>query len=144
MWYLLRLRGVGILLLAMIGIGSPALLDPARADPNSSVQDLHVPISIQGLVDHADSVFQALDLQFGSERSIGLQTPSHGRRPNALPGSAHFDGLAGALNLVVNEIEGRPQVNGIALAPKETLRFIAGRMEGIRGLQGRISIQLDF
>lgn len=61
-----------------------------------------------------------------------------------LPDSLHFAGLAGALNLVIDKSNGTPLVEGIALAPRETLRFIADDAGGIGGLHGQISIRLDF
>ncbi len=61
-----------------------------------------------------------------------------------LPDSLHFAGLAGALNLVIDKSTGTPLVDGIALAPRETLRFIANDHGGIGGLLGQVSIRLDF
>lgn len=61
-----------------------------------------------------------------------------------LPDSLHFAGLAGALNLAIDTSNGRPLVQGIELAPREILRFVADDSGGIRGLYGRISIRLDF
>lgn len=61
-----------------------------------------------------------------------------------LPDSLHFGGLAGALNLVIDKSNGTPLVDGIELAPSETLRFIAKDAGGVGGLFGQISIRLDF
>ena len=63
---------------------------------------------------------------------------------NALPDSVRFAGLAGALNLAIDTSTGTPRVQGIALAPRETLRFAASNQNFIRGFLGQISIQLDF
>ena len=65
-------------------------------------------------------------------------------RDRQLPDSLHFAGLAGTLNLVIDKSNGTPLVDGIELAPRETLRIIADDNSGIRGLHGQISIRLDF
>lgn len=62
----------------------------------------------------------------------------------SLPDSILFAGLAGTLSLAIDTSNGRPLVEGIALAPRETLRFAAGNQNVIRGIQGQIAIQLDF
>jgi 7-keto-8-aminopelargonate synthetase-like enzyme len=61
-----------------------------------------------------------------------------------LPDSVHFAGLAGTLNLVIDKSNGAPLIDGIELAPREILRFVANDSENIRGLHGQVSIRLDF
>ena len=67
-------------------------------------------------------------------------------RPNSLqlPDSVHFSGLAGTLNLVIDKSNGTPLIEGIELAPREILRFVANDSENIRGFHGQVSIRLDF
>lgn len=74
----------------------------------------------------------------------GLLDQDRGAVEIPLPDSLHFNGLAGSLNLVIDDSGKSVLVDGIELAPREILRFVAGGVEQIRGFHGQISIRLDF
>lgn len=114
----------------------------ANADPREDAQFLHVSISLGGggsSVPDGLVRFDHRPVPFSERVSVA----SAGLRAS-FPDSARFAGLAGALNLAIDTSNGQPLVEGIALAPRETLRFAAGSQDIIRGIQGHISIQLDF
>ena len=114
----------------------------ANADPREDAQFLHVSISLGGggsSVPDGLARFDHRPVPFSERVSVA----SAGLRAS-FPDSARFAGLAGALNLAIDTSNGQPLVEGIALAPRETLRFAAGSQDIIRGIQGHISIQLDF
>lgn len=115
----------------------------AMAEP-LSVSDL---LYISGSVTSGLSAEQPLSAQLHAVASNAINAnldEAFVSRSAGLPDSLQFAGLAGALNLVIDNSGSSPLVDGIELAPQETLRFVAGGAEQIRGLQGQISIRLDF
>ncbi|MEM7211461.1 MAG: hypothetical protein AAF479_06115 [Pseudomonadota bacterium] len=79
----------------------------------------------------------------GQFETTGFQI-EEARQQSELPESTRFSGLAGALSLAIDDSGERPRVNGISLAPRETLQIRAGSGIRLRGIQGQISIRLDF
>lgn len=134
--------GGGSSVLAFLCMAVALLPLRAIADPQDDPQFLHVTVSLGGTEpERAGQIYgfdthPALSREQELRRVTGLRT--------TLPDSVRFAGLAGALNLAIDTSTGSPRIEGIALAPRETLRFAAGSQEIIRGIQGHISIRLDF
>lgn len=114
----------------------------ALAEPRGDPHFFHVSISIHGGSSSVPGASARLDVF--PEPSFDLEALASVTRQFSLPDSVRFSGLAGRLNLAIDTSSGQTRVQGIALAPHETLRFAAGRRENIRGIQGQISIQFDF
>lgn len=115
----------------------------AMADPIWDKQPFAVSISLGAGPD------RGLDLGLSSGASFdGLNALRFLTEPeqlqSILPDSMQFAGLAGAFNLSIDDSGERPLVEGISLAPSETLQIRAGRGNQIRGIQGHIAIRLDF
>ena len=126
----------------LLSLGACLVPMIAQADPREDPQFLHVSISLHGVSSGVPGGSARFDVF--PESSFNLGAIASVTRQAALPDSVRFSGLAGRLSLAIDTSSGQPQVQGIALAPHETLRFAAGRRDNIRGIQGQISIQFDF
>ena len=125
-------------------VAGPGMALPLRAlaDPQDDPQFLHVSVSLGGIGSESAGRIDGFDIHPVLNPQQELRRVTGFRA--ALPDSVRFAGLAGALNLAIDTSTGSPRIEGIALAPRETLRFAAGSAEIIRGIQGHISIKLDF
>lgn len=140
MWYV-RFGG-GSSILAFLCMAVVLLPMRAMADPQADPQFLHVSVSLGGTGPERTGQIDGFDIQPALSPQRELRRVTGFR--TTLPDSVRFAGLAGALNLAIDTSTGSPRIEGIALAPRETLRFAAGSQEIIRGFQGHISIKLDF
>lgn len=115
----------------------------ALADPISEGHLLAVSISFGAseATENSDEWRLGGDLGIGDVLGLAVEA-EHWQ--SILPDSMRFSGLAGALNLAIDDSGDRPLVHGIELAPRETLRISAGKNSRLGGIQGQISIRLDF
>lgn len=135
--------GIAVCFFIMIPL-SLGMLSPQRAiaGPVGVIELLHISISLGS----ASAQEQGLSPQIDNDplSIIGNLNEDSAFQSVGLPDSLQFAGLAGTLNLAIDNSGKTPLVDGIELAPRETLRFVAGRSGEIRGLQGQVSIRLDF
>lgn len=122
-----------------------AFLSPQRAIAGSvGANDmLYISVSLGGAA-KSDQERSTRINHHSSPSTIGNLNDENAIQSAVLPDSLRFAGLAGALNLAIDNSGKSPLVDGIELAPRETLRFLARGTGEIRGLQGQISIRLDF
>lgn len=133
------------ILLAMLipFVGGVLSAEHVAAEPAGESNAIYVSVNLDGRilseVQRSDEAGEP-----APQTTIGGLNARPVLRNAALPDSLHFAGLAGTLSLAIDTSGSTPYVDGIELAPRETLRFVAGGSQEIRGLQGQISIRLDF